>query len=136
MSKQHRVGELRPSQLMSMYGIGAVVDLPRMSVILMGLNDWPLSEMKSLDEERLLRAVQSRLPMVTALKAPPIAPDQAMVGFMSKPALTGVPVATFPRWLVCPRCRQLASIDSDVFKLDPDDRRPDRATYRHTNCPK
>ena len=119
---------------MSMYGIGAVVDLPRMSVILMGLNDWPLSEMKSLDEERLLRAVQSRLPMVTALKAPPIAPDQAMVGFMSKPALTGVPVATFPRWLVCPRCRQLASIDSGVFTIDPDDRRPDRATYRHTNC--
>lgn len=136
MSKQHRVGELRPSQLMSMYGIGAVVDLPRMSVILMGLNDWPIAEMKTLDEERLLHAVQSRQPSVLALKAPPIGADQAMAGFMSKPALTGVPVATFPRWLVCPRCRQLASIDSGVFQLDPDDRRPDRATYRHPNCRK
>ena len=135
MSPRHRVGELRPSQLMSMYGIGAVIDLPRMSVILMGLNDWPLAEMKTIDEERLLRAVQSRLPLVQTLKAPPIAADTSQTGFLTQPALTGVPVATFPRWLVCPRCRQLASIDSEVFKLDPDDRRPDRATFRHTGCP-
>ena len=36
-----RVGEVRPSQLMYAYGIGAIVDLPKLSVIVTGLEDWP-----------------------------------------------------------------------------------------------
>ena len=35
-----RVGELRPNQLLHTYGVGAVADLPNLSVILMGLEFW------------------------------------------------------------------------------------------------
>ena len=45
-----------------------------------------------------------------------------------------VPVASFPRWLVCPQCRLLAPIASGLFELVPDLYRPERAHYRHRNC--
>ena len=35
------VGEVRPSQIMFTYGVGSIVDLPKLSVIVMGLEDWP-----------------------------------------------------------------------------------------------
>ena len=35
-----RVGELRPSQLLWAYGCGSLVDLPQVSVVVMGLNFW------------------------------------------------------------------------------------------------
>ena len=37
---QVRVGELRPSQLLYTFGVGSVVDLPSISVMVMGLDDW------------------------------------------------------------------------------------------------
>jgi hypothetical protein len=39
--KKSEVGEVRPSQTLTTYGIGSLVDLPNMSVIVMGLDDWP-----------------------------------------------------------------------------------------------
>jgi len=36
-----RVGELRPSQILTTFGIGSIVDLPHISVMVMGLEDWP-----------------------------------------------------------------------------------------------
>lgn len=39
----NRVGEVRPSQLMFTYGVGALVDLPKLSVIVSGLDDWQLN---------------------------------------------------------------------------------------------
>ena len=35
--EKRRVGEIRPSQLLFTYGIGAIVDLPELSVIFMGV---------------------------------------------------------------------------------------------------
>ena len=35
-----RVGSMRPSQLMWNYGIGAMIDLPRLSVMVEGLDRW------------------------------------------------------------------------------------------------
>ena len=40
--KKSEVGELRPSQLLLTFGVGAIVDLPNMSVMVMGLDDWPI----------------------------------------------------------------------------------------------
>ena len=37
MTEKRRVGEIRPSQLLFTYGIGAIVDLPELSVIVTGL---------------------------------------------------------------------------------------------------
>ncbi len=35
-----KVGEVRPSQLLHTYGVGSIVELPRISVMVMGLQDW------------------------------------------------------------------------------------------------
>lgn len=48
----------------------------------------------------------------------------------------GVPVAPFPRWLRCPSCDTLATIDSGIFQLVQDRWRPDRTRYVHASCSK
>ena len=43
-----RVGELRPSQFQHTFGIGAVIDLPHVSAMVMGLEDWQTGYAKAL----------------------------------------------------------------------------------------
>ncbi len=74
--KRTRVGELRPSQLLFTFGVGAVVDLPRMSVMVMGLDEWPVADQQPVAEERLLAQVRVRLgSQVEALRSPPVLED-------------------------------------------------------------
>ena len=47
-----------------------------------------------------------------------------------------MPVAPFPRWLVCPHCRLLAPIQSGLFELRLDPYRKDRSRYVHRICKK
>ena len=134
-----RVGEIRPSQLMFTYGIGAIVDLPKLSVIVTGLEDWPVNPqyVHPVVEDRLLTAVRYKLPEVRQLLAPPVVPDSGLpVDPFDNTARIGVPVATFPRWMVCPRCQLLAPLSSGLFDLDDKPFQPDRTVYRHTNCNK
>ena len=60
------VGDVRPSQLMFTYGVGAIIDLPKLSVIVSGLDDWPTNPTyaRPIIEERLLTAVRFKLPDV------------------------------------------------------------------------
>ena len=53
-----KVGELRPSQVLTTFGIGSIVDLPNLSVMVMGLEDWPLKDTVEIGEPRLLSSVQ------------------------------------------------------------------------------
>src|SRR5688500_13433406 len=106
MTEKLFVGEVRPSQLIYTYGIGSIVDLPSLSVIVMGLDDWPTNT-PVLSEPRLLNAVRHHLPTVSELRAPPHTSGDPSSPFDAT-ALYGVPVAVFPRWLVCPACRLLA----------------------------
>ena len=71
---QIRVGEVRPSQLMFAYGIGAIVDLPKLSVIVTGLEDWPTDRpwVTEIVEERLLAAIRFQAPSVERLLSAPI----------------------------------------------------------------
>ena len=66
-----RVGEVRPSQLMYTYGVGAIIDLPRLSVIVTGLEDWPSDPEYShtIIEDRLLSAVRYQHPSTKTLLA-------------------------------------------------------------------
>lgn len=135
-----RVGEIRPSQLMFTYGVGAIVDLPRISVIVTGLEDWEGPNRQyahPVVEERLLEAVRYQLPSVEQLLSAPVVPD---AGLPADPfdslSRIGVPVATFPRWMVCPQCRLLAEIGSGLFELKKDPYHPDRTAYVHKNCNK
>jgi hypothetical protein len=138
MSEKRRVGEIRPSQLLFTYGIGSIVDLPELSVIVTGLEDWPADPHVSHEiiEPRLLEAIRNKFaPQVVRFRAPPSLPDGGSpTNPFAEVTLTGVPVATFPRWMVCPACRLLASLDAGLFILKRDRLRPNRAYYVHENC--
>jgi hypothetical protein len=134
-----RVGEVRPSQLMYAYGIGAIVDLPKLSVIVTGLEDWPTDRphVSEIVEERLLAAVRYQAPSVDRLLSAPIVPEgDLFTNPFDDLARIGVPVAAFPRWMVCPRCQLLAPLASGLFDLKEQPYFPDRNAYRHTNCNK
>lgn len=141
-SHKRKVGDIRPSQLLFTFGVGAIVDLPNLSVMVMGLDDWPMEQGASeISEPRLLRAVQHELgSQVAKLLTPPVTPES--VGYQASPfddtANVGVPVAPFPRWLLCPfgGCRLLAPIQSGLFELKLDPYRKDRSRYVHRNCRK
>lgn len=140
MSKiKPNVGKIRPSQLMFTYGVGAIIDLPKLSVIVTGLEDWNISPIysKTIAEDRLLAAVRYKLRDVDKLLSPPIVPDTGLTPDpFDETAHIGVPVATFPRWMVCPSCHLLAPISSGLFTLKENLYHPDRTAYRHENCNK
>ncbi len=131
----NELGDLRPSQLIYTFGVGALVDLPNMSVLILGLEDWDTRQCLEVSEDRLLAAIQNRLGVqLKRLYLPPIGFDEALRD-PAAPA-RGAPVAPFPRWLRCPICDTLASIESGVFQLVQDRWRPDRTRYVHGSCTK
>ncbi|MGB0383197.1 MAG: DrmB family protein [Ardenticatenaceae bacterium] len=136
----HRVGEIRPTQLMFTYGVGAIVDLPFLSALVMGLDDWQMDPTTApeIHEERLLAAVRKQLGhQIKKMVSPPIPPNRSgRFDPFGPEARIGVPVATFPRWMVCPRCHLLAPLRSGLFKLKENPYRPDRTQYVHSNCSK
>lgn len=135
MSGQN-VGTVRPTQLIYTYGVGSTVDLPQFSAMVMGLDDWPAAQMEPIREDRLLRVVRQVLgAQVRQLKAAPLADDDFGPLF-SKTNGDGVPVAAFPRWLVCTQCRLLAPIRSGLFEFRYDSNRPERSRFLHKNCPR
>jgi hypothetical protein len=129
----NELGELRPSQLIFTFGIGSLVDLPNMSALVMGLDDWDTRYCKEIEEDRLIAAVQKRFGVqMSRLYLPPIKID-GMERDPTAPAV-GVPVVPFPRWLRCSLCDTLATVESGVFKLMQDPYRPDRTEYVHQGC--
>jgi hypothetical protein len=127
------VGELRPSQMIYTYGVGATVDLPHFSAIVQGLDRWWPDQGRILQEDRLLEVVQRKLgPHVSRLVTPPqLADDEG-------PALPGAPpvgvcVAPFPRWFRCPVCQQLLPLGSPGLKRARS-HRADQIHYEHALC--
>lgn len=131
------LGELRPSQLLHTYGVGSVVDLPHLSVMVMGLEDWDLAHAKAVHEDRLLAQVRMRLgPQVQGLVTPPMRPELEL-GLMpafDDEQVVGVPVAPFPRWMRCSACELLAPLSAGLFQIRTVPGRPDMAQYVHVNC--
>lgn len=129
----NELGELRPSQLIFTFGVGSLVDLPNMSALVMGLDDWDTRYCIEIQEDRLVAAIQKRLgPQMSRLYLPPIKLD----GTDRDPAApaVGVPVVPFPRWMRCSLCDTLATVESGVFKLVQDLYRPDKTEYVHEGC--
>ena len=74
---EHRVGDVRPTQLLHTYGVGAMVDLPNIAAMVMGLDDWKLQYATPVGEERLLAAVRGQLGLqVERLMLPPVDADE------------------------------------------------------------
>lgn len=132
-----KVGELNPSQLLYTYGVGAIVDLPHLSAIVSGLDDWPVDPeyVREIQEERLLYAIRSDLgDQVQRLLSLPTVPEEGRPDPFDKAAHIGVPVSTFPQWMVCPSCQILAPTQSDLFELKVNYYHPDQTHYEHMNC--
>ena len=132
---KYDVGEIRPSQLLQTFGVGALLDLPHLSVMVMGLDQWNANDCTPIGEERLLVAVQRKLgTQVALLRQPPLSVEAPTLGQFDSGPQIGVPVASFPRWMLCPLCRQLIPATSTLLQLKHEYMRQDKARYMHVNC--
>lgn len=114
-------GELRPSQLITTFGPGAVVDQRTASTITASLDHWEVGDDQRIDEPRLRAMLRVR-----NLYRPRSKSDSG---------LRGIPAFVFPRYLVCPRCELLASYEHFLF----DGRRfrcRNRDGHKNINVPK
>lgn len=102
-SKVKKIGEVRQSQALLTFGIGAVVDFQFHSAMPLGLDHWPSRDKCQVLHEPDLEALVGKI----WFQAPPVA-DQDNV----YPTL--LPAARFPRWLYCPKCHALGLV-REVF---------------------
>lgn len=99
--RQITLGELRPSQMITTFGPGAVIDQRTASLIMAGTDYWTVSHEQRVEEPRLRAMLRVR-----HLYRPRVRSDRG---------LRGVPAFVFPRYLVCPRCQRLASFENFHF---------------------
>jgi Domain of unknown function (DUF1998) len=138
-----RVGTERPNALLFTGGVGALVDLPNMSVIVRGLDYWDhhKSQLTDLTEPRLLRNVRAVLGrQVEALKPAPFLERKPGDKATGDHARVGVPVTPFPRWMRCSRCSLLHPVAGDASSgaflyRNNNPYKPDEARFVHENCP-
>lgn len=110
------LGRVRRSQLISTYGIGAIVDLEKGSFMPMGLEDWEAATRLpslTIGEARL----QAQLG-VDHFRLPPITED--LSGFPGRvdPA-HAAPAIRFPAWHECPHCNRVGT-EGNPFQLAAD----------------
>lgn len=128
------VGEVRPSQLLWTYGPGALIDLPNLSVVTMGIDRWELGRCQPIQEARLLANVRRVLGnQVESLRMPPLTDSDAVDPFSAE-AFVGVPVKPFPRWMRCVKCGLLSPFDAGLFELKANRYRPERTCFVHKGC--
>lgn len=131
---QAPVGEVRPSQLLWTYGPGALVDLPSVSVVTLGIDRWDKDRCQPIQEVRLLAAVRKVLgPQVDSLRMPPFHKGDR-VDPWSAEAFIGVPVRPFPRWMRCVKCGLLSPYDTGLFHIKENKFRPEKTRFVHTAC--
>lgn len=109
--KATKVGSLRRSQLITTYGCGAIVDLPRESVIVAGTDFW---QHKDNDEYRITEENLQSLLGVDYFISPPGNIDET-----GWPAGLGIPAFRFPTWMYCPECKRLAPLSKFDLKKHP-----------------
>jgi hypothetical protein len=93
------IGDVRPSQVITTFGPGAIVDLETLSVIVAGIDRWPIDEDLAIHEPRLERALRVK-------RFFPAKPSEG--GFYNKRGT--IPTYLFPRYQLCPVCQTLSVI--------------------------
>jgi hypothetical protein len=118
-------GRVRPSQCMTTYGPGAMVDLLHDAVLIGGLDFWSKKGREGFDEPRLRARLRAQFPKLderTPFAVPPVGDDRnANDG-------TGIEVLEFPDVFVCQKlgCRRVERVQS---------RTPTKAgRYVHEGC--
>jgi len=128
------VGEVRPSQLLWTFGPGALIDLPNLSVVTMGIDRWDVGRCQPIQEARLLSHVRRVLgDQVESLRMPPLTDTDTSDPFSAE-AFVGVPVKPFPRWMRCVKCGLLSPFDAGLFELRANRFRPERTRFVHAGC--
>jgi hypothetical protein len=134
MNDRTPIGEVRPSQLLWTYGPGALIDLPNLSVVTLGMDQWEKDRCQPIHEPRLLAAVRKVLgPQVENLRMPPFQKSE-LVDPWSAEANIGVPVRPFPRWMRCVKCGLLSPFDTGLFEIKENRFRPERTRFVHKSC--
>ena len=89
-------GQVRRSQVVTTWGPGALLDLPRYAVIVGGLETWPQpNELEKIDEPRLVRKLETMTGVAGArLYAPPADSNDP------REPTRGIGVWRFPEWFV------------------------------------
>jgi Domain of unknown function (DUF1998) len=128
------VGEIRKGQLVTMFGVGSMIDLPHLSVLVRGLHQWSPGACKEIVEPRLLSAVRAKLPEVDKIRSTP--EKNSDEPEFKKVDPSGVPVSVFPRWLRCPLCNAIGTANSGMFSLEFPPFQIDKIKYIHRGCPK
>jgi len=89
-------GQIRSGQVITTYGPGALIDLPKDSAIVGGLETWPKTEdMQPVDEPRLAQKLEA----MTGVKAPRLYAPPADSGDPREPT-RGIGAWRFPEWFV------------------------------------
>lgn len=128
------IGQVRPSQLLWTYGPGALIDMPSLSVVTLGIDRWEKSRCQPIEEARLLAAVRKELgPQVESLRVPPFQKSDD-IDVWSAEAYIGVPVRPFPRWLRCVKCGLLSEYDLGLFECKENRYRPEQTRFVHKDC--
>lgn len=128
------VGEVRPSQLLWTYGPGALIDLPSLSVVTLGIDRWEKDRCQPIQEARLLAAVRKVLGVqVEHLRMPPFQKTE-LDDPWSAEAKIGVPVRPFPRWMRCVKCGLLSPFDAGLFEIKENRYKPERTCFVHKGC--
>lgn len=102
MSK--KIGEIRPSQFITTFGPGSIVDLPDYSVIMGGIDKWDsfdVSKSKTIEENRLKKKLN-----IKQIKAIPLSGSNEF---------GTIPAYRFPEYHVCPRCRKIGKYSGREF---------------------
>jgi len=102
------IGDVRPSQVITTFGPGAIVDLQTLSVIVAGIDNWPTDDELEIREPRLARALHVK-------RFFPAKPSEG--SFFNRRGT--VPTYLFPRYQVCPVCRTLSSLSEGLLEYDP-----------------
>lgn len=109
MTSRKAVGDVRPSQIITSFGPGSVVDLQTMSIIVAGIDRWSSDPDDMIHEPRLQQA----------LRVDGFFPAKPSEGsFYSRRGT--VPAYLFPRYQVCPveGCRTLSKIGEGLVEYD------------------
>lgn len=105
--KNRPVGEVRPSQVITTFGPGAIVDLQTLSVVVAGVDGWHKDDDRRIQEPRLER----NLGVKSFYSAPPAEGE-----LHKKPGT--LPAYLFPRFQVCSKatCGTLSEPSEMYFK--------------------
>lgn len=116
------LGKIRRSQVITTYGIGAIVDLEPGSFVPLGLEEWEKQTSNARKSSFIIfeSRLQSKLRVDEFRMAPMVEdvqnqPDRVKSEY-------SIPVVRFPRWLECPSCHRLGW-ENSPFELEPDSNR-------------